>query len=181
MRDGGRSIALAIACLLSACDDGGPNDALATARAAMAPYESRFASFESWVRRAYSVADPTSSERSLGETLFAPLRNDGGVLAVWIQAGPRAPRTLALPSATELPDMSDWTTVRDSALGWLRVARFDPCPVETPRGWRKEREPGCVIMSRDFRGEANPEPRITMAFIVRPDSEARAGTAEGSR
>lgn len=148
----------------SACERGQKAGELSTAIDAARPYAAQFSRFESWANRATSVVDPARRSRALSETLFAPLRNDQGVLAAWVAVS-ASDEVMSLPPSVDQPDTKAWTRARDLTLGWVRVASFQRCPITTPRGFRQAKDPACVIISRD--GDDNSgTPRLTMAFVV---------------
>lgn len=152
--------------VVAACDRHDDRDGLAAAMAKVGPHAPRFLNFEQWVTRACSVADPRADERRLAETLFAPVRNDHGVLAVWVRMNAKAPGVIAFPPTSPLPDAPRWTDVRSPTLGWMRVASFEHCPLEGPHTRHEGESPPCVLVSRPDNELTDQQPRVTMAFSV---------------
>jgi len=148
-----------------ACGQSDRENRLAAALEDVRPYASRFGSFEAWAGRACSVADPTASDRTLSETLFATVRGDRELLAAWIRLGPKSQRVMSLPSAVPLPDARLWTRVRDPALGWISVARFQRCPLDMTTAKAKEVTHPCVIIARAGESLSGQQPQVTMAFV----------------
>lgn len=167
MNRGAWWMATILGCTTVACERA-PDGALSDAVANASPYTARFVAFESWALRAYSVTNP-NDQRALTETLFAPLRNDSAVYAAWFETKSPVARVLSLPADVPCPDARPWTSVRDATLGWVRVARFEKCPVDAPRGWRSHgpESPVCVMLARDEERDPRHQPHITMAFVER--------------
>lgn len=158
------AVTCAVMLTLNSCGRHEDADRLAVAIDYVRPHASRFANFENWAKRAYSVADRTASDRALSETLFAPVRRDDAVLATWIRISAGAQRQISLPPALQFPDTRGWTDVRAAALGWVSVARFLRCPIEPLQAQRAAEQPECVVITRTTRSVATSPVQVTMAF-----------------
>lgn len=156
--------ALLFCCVLGCSRDDESLD-LAAAMASARPHASKFGGYESWVMRAWSVADPNSNDQALLETLFAPVRNDSEIAGTWIAVPGTPRRVLALPTKTEWPDSRGWTQVRDPLLGLIRVANLAQCPFSNARKQvGKVDHQACVVIARDPDQMNDREPAIAMAF-----------------
>lgn len=118
----GSPTVVALLLLSGACDDGGlaPADALALA----APHTEDFESFDRWARRAVEADPAFRSRASLEETVFAPIRREDGVYAVWIEREGSDDRPLSFGHYDRPPKEVTWTRVRHDGLGELSIADF---------------------------------------------------------
>ncbi|MDD9937040.1 MAG: hypothetical protein OXT09_25745 [Myxococcales bacterium] len=149
--------------LLFACERG--SDALAQAAADAEPHLERFGRFDGWARRASSGNQVLPEGEAIGETIFAPVRNDRRVLAAWVTRGGSRGRTYTLPDAVVVPEPTPWVSLRTAELGPLRVWAPERCPIDLPRWWRGETDAHpCVLLQRE-KGELT----VTVAFA--PDRE----------
>jgi hypothetical protein len=158
--------AFALLCLLPACNAG--SDGVARAARSAEPHLDAFAEFDGWARRANIGRQVLDDGEAVGETIFAPLRNDRDIFAAWVDRDVGHSEHYALPRDTVLPRLSDWTTLRDDKLGELRVVARKPCPLDLPSWWRGEMEElRCVLLQREAA-----KLTVTVAFDGTPKSAA---------
>jgi hypothetical protein len=145
-----------------ACDS--QPDAVARAEQRARPHLPLFGLFDRWARRVGQSEEVVQDKNALAETMFAKVRNQRSVLAVWVQIEGDRARLLAWPSATALPSLGGWISLEDPTLGALRVATAQPCPVVITRSRSTVSAGRCELISRK---RAAPPPRattVTMAF-----------------
>ncbi len=143
----------------SGCSDGGLSPSRATELAR--PHLEHFAGFDRWARRALEGDPAFRSRESLEETLFAPVRREGRVSAVWITR--RSPdRQLVFGHLDALPKGLTWVRVRHEPLGELEVTTSK---VPDPRRRFREGEADrSVIVRRSRPGADGAAVVVTVAY-----------------
>lgn len=112
-------------------------------------------------------ADPAfRSRESLEETVFAPVRREESVLAVWIAR--RSPdRRLAFGHLEGPPKSLQWVNIRNEALGDLEVTTAKvPDPRQRSRGAEALR---AVLVRRQRPGSDGATVSVTLAYRLRDD------------
>jgi hypothetical protein len=126
------------------------------------PHIESYRSFERWAQRAIAAPNAPLGADALAEIVFAPVRNASDVAGAWVElAGDRA-LLLALPASAPPPRAPNWVTLRDPAIGSLRVADDERCP-ETRAAARPSR--ACVFVTRAGDRGAHAL-AVTMAFAM---------------
>ena len=158
------AIGAALALLVAGCGRGGlgPSEALELA----SPHAEHFSGFERWARRALAADPAFRSEATLEETLFAPVRREETVLAVWIDR--ENPEThLVFGHLEEPPKHIRWARVRHEELGEIEVTTTK---VPDPRRRRREGEAeGAVLVRRTGPGADGASVVVTVAYRVDGD------------
>lgn len=159
-----RHLAVGLA-LLAAC--GCSEDGLSASRASelVAPHLDHFARFDRWARRALQADPAFRSRESIEETVFAPVRREEPVMAIWITR--RSPdRRLVFGHLEALPKRLEWVRVRDGAIGDIDVTT---AKVPDPRRRFREGEgERAVLMRRSRAGSDGAEVAVTVAYRVVP-------------
>lgn len=128
------------------------------------PHLALFAAFDRWARRAGQSEEVLRDKNALGEAMFAPIRNQRSVLAAWVQIEGDRARLLALPSASAAPTPERWIALHDAALGALRVATAEPCPLAITRSRSTDSQGRCVLIARMHAAPPQRAITVTMAF-----------------
>lgn len=152
---------LALLCL--GCEEGGlsPGEAAEL----VAPHVEHFETFDRWSRRAVQADPAFRSTESLEETVFAPIRREQPVLAVWIAR--RSPdRRLVFGHLDQPPKNLEWVNVREGSLGDLEVTTTK---VPDPRRRFREGEGiAAVLIRRERPGTDGAQVSVTVAYEL-PD------------
>jgi hypothetical protein len=138
-------------------------DRIARASQRVRPHVESYRSFERWAQRAIAPDAPLGAD-ALGEIVFAPIRNAPEVLGAWVELERERALHLAFPARAPLPRAASWVTLRDPAIGPLRVADAEPCPEPPPP---RQAAPACVFVTRAGQPGARSL-TVTMAFAARP-------------
>jgi hypothetical protein len=131
------------------------------------PHLAHFAEFDAWARRARQSDAALGSRAALGETVFAKIRTEPGVIAAWIDVQRRNPERLALPAGVELPAAAVWVPIRTPALGPLRVAVQEPCSIRLAQA-ATAAEPSCVLIQRALPSAPAEQLMVTVAYRPGP-------------
>jgi hypothetical protein len=124
------------------------------------PHVESYRSFERWAQRAIAAPGAPLGADALAEIVFAPIRGASDVAGAWVELSGDRALVLALPASSPPPRAASWVTLRDPAIGSLRVADAERCP-ETRAARRPSRE--CVFVTR--AGEPGTRAlAVTMAF-----------------
>jgi hypothetical protein len=143
------------------CGESGLDPAAAT-RLSRSHIE-HFEGFDLWARRAVE-GDPTFRDRRvLEERLFAPIRREEEVFAVWVSRAGGSVRPLSFGHEPEPPAGVTWIRIRDARLGPLEVTTVK---VPDPRRRLGEHPTGetCVLLRRTAQGSDGREIAVTVAY-----------------
>ena len=146
------------------CEDGGLSPAEAAELSE--PHLDHFEGFDRWSRRAVQADPAFRSVESLEETVFAPVRREDDVLAVWIAR--RSPdRRLVFGHLDEPPKNLEWVNLRDDALGSLEITTTK---VPDPRSRFREGEGiRAVLVRRQRPGSDGAQVSVTVAYLLSDD------------
>lgn len=136
--------------------------------AAAAPYVSAFVRFEQWAQRAHGGVFDPREHAVIGETMFAPIRHEQGILAALVVRQQRRELRWVLPKEASFPHPVEWTRVRQSPHGSFDVAAWEQCPLGLPSWWRKDVSRRCVLLSRSARLSVGDTLTVVVAFTVGP-------------
>lgn len=152
---------LAAALVTGGCGDEGLSPAEAVQLAE--PHLEHFASFDRWARRALAADPAFRSRDSLEETVFAPVRREEPVTAVWIER--ESPdRRLVFGHLDAPPKDLRWVEVRHDALGALDVST---AKVPDPRRrWAAGEGARSVVVRRSRPGSDRASVVVTVAYRV---------------
>lgn len=127
------------------------------------PHLEHFATFDRWARRALAADPAFRSRESLEETVFAPVRREEPVTAVWIER--EAPdRRLVFGHLDAPPKDLRWVRVRHEALGELDISS---AKVPDPRRRRTSGEgERSVVVRRSRPGSDGASVVVTVAYRV---------------
>ena len=153
---------LIVALLLASCDGGSalaPREALEL----VSPHVEHFDGFERWARRALAADPAFRSPETLEETVFAPIRREEPVVAVWIER--ESPeRRLVYGHIDAPPKRAEWVRVRDETLGSIDVTT---AKIPDPRRRFREGEGDrSVLVRRTGRGTDGATVTVTVAYRV---------------
>lgn len=152
--------AITTVAALAGCDGG----RVEPGRAAelLEPHRDSFASYDRWARRTLSAYAAMRDGDAVEETLFAPVRRQRQLLAVWVRRGDGSVRALRDPR--EMPEVN-WAEVRDPQLGPIRVAITE---VDDPYD-REPRPVTSLVVSRTRQPKGEPEVQVAAAYRAHPD------------
>lgn len=153
---------LIVALLVGSCDGGSglaPREALDLVH----PHVEHFDGFERWARRALAADPAFRSTETLEETVFAPVRREERVVAVWIER--ESPeRRLAFGHIDAPPKRAEWVRVREDTLGDIEVTT---AKIPDPRRRFREGEGDrSVLVRRTGPGTDGVTVTVTVAYRI---------------
>ena len=123
-----------------------------------------FARFDAWARRAFAADTEIRDPGRFEETLFAPIRGNEGVVAVWARREGVDARAFAMGGIEELPPGVRWVPIRSGDLDGLRLgtARL------TPRGRVGAPEAEVLLLARRRPSGPAAEIEVVVAYLSGP-------------
>jgi hypothetical protein len=126
------------------------------------PHLAAFDEYDRWARRTMLAGEVLREDRSLDEALFAPVRRESAVQAVWVRRIGAGATARYFGALEKVPSEVRWVEVRVPRHGALRVA---VAKVPDPRASEGDRRTHlCVLVQRNEVGGGGATIDVIVAY-----------------